>query len=90
MNSLKTAVYEIVDSDLPNKYGTFETKYPHHFKSHPRLMKMACEPDLCVQTFKSMFESFCAMKEHMDNSDISREAAEKVIGQNLANEYLPV
>lgn len=90
MDGLRAAVYEIVDSDLPNKMETYQHKYPEFFKSHPRLMNMACESTLSVQTFKTMFEHLCVMKTRIDNDDISRDAAEKIVGQSLADEYLPI
>jgi hypothetical protein len=90
MDTLKAVIYDIVDSDLPNKFETYKQKYPHHFNSHPRLMRMACEPDLCVATFKSMFDRICAVKSQMDNAELSKDDAEKQIGQSLAEAYLPV
>ena len=90
MDMLKAVIYDIVDSDLPNKFETYKRKYPHQFNSHPRLMRMACEPDLCVATFKSMFDRICSVKSQMDNTELSKDDAEKQIGQSLAEAYLPV
>jgi hypothetical protein len=90
MDALKTALYEIVDSDIPNKLESFKGVYPHYFKDYPRLMQLACDYSINVVTFKQKIDNFLHIKSQMEDNDITREDAEKQIGQSLADEYLPI
>jgi hypothetical protein len=90
MNELKSKIYEIVDSDIPNKYETFKEIHPYYFQTYPRLMKLACDSSVNADEFKQKLEHFLFVKSQMDDMDITRDEAEKHIGQSLADEYLPI
>ena len=90
MDELRSTLCEIVDSDISNKYETFKGSHPHYFKTYPRLMQLACDSSIIAVDFKNKLKLFLQIKSQMDDNDITRDEAEKHIGQSLADEYLPV
>jgi hypothetical protein len=88
MEEFKKKVEEIVESDIHNKWCHFSEKYPDFFEHYPKLMAMACETQ-DKYSFYERFDYFMKMKQAIDTNNVTTDQADIVIGEHLAQTYLP-
>jgi hypothetical protein len=84
----KPQIEEIIESTVDNKFAFFSEKYKETFTRYPKLMKLACET-ADKESFYSRFRYFMDMKQTIQTNELSHEQADILVGQHLADEYLP-
>lgn len=88
MDSFKTQVEEIIESNVNDKWTHFSTKYRETFARYPKLMRMACETTE-KSSFHNRFQYFMKLKQTIDVNEITHDQADIIAGEHLAEEYLP-
>lgn len=88
MEEFKKKVEEIVESDVHDKWHHFIERFPDCFEQYPKLMEMACETQ-DKSSFYERFEYFITMKQAIDTKSMTNDQADIVIGEHLAQTYLP-
>jgi len=88
LSDFRQQVEEIIHSTVENKHSVFYEKYKETFIRYPKLMKMACEAT-DKKAFDARFRYFMDMKHNIDSKELTNDQADVLIGQHLADEYLP-